>query len=119
MATTVWKIVNLERVLEDGFIIVAHWSCIASEGAYTYQVYGSEIFDYNPNQPDFIPYENLTESIVVGWIHNRLGTNNVASVEVNALDKLDKIINPVTTVGLPWETPIDTRSFTLPSPDIG
>ena len=118
MVTITWKIANLERIVSNGFIIVAHWICNASENGYSTELYGSEIFEYDPNQADFIPYEQLTESIVVGWVHTRLGSN-VAVIESTVTDSLDKLVNPVVLSGLPWASQIDTRSFTMPSPDTG
>ena len=80
MATFTWVISTLERDLlpEDmnGAVVVAHWRCNAkqTEGtgddAVTYNAtsYGTCGFTPDPTASDYIPYDQLTESDVVGWV---------------------------------------------------
>lgn len=118
MTTITWNIVNMERILEDNFVIIAHWTCTACQIPSSCQVYGSQSFEYNPNQPGFIPYENLTESIVVGWVQAQLGPDGVATVEAKATSQLTKKMNPVVSTGLPWDSIEDPANFTLPQSPI-
>lgn len=102
MATIVWNIMNMERILDDDFVIVAHWTCTASESSNSSNLYGSQLFEYAPNQPGYIPFNDLTESVVIGWVHDRIGSDGVVSIETKAMEQLNKILNPVVITGLPW-----------------
>lgn len=54
---------------------------------------------------DFIPFEDLTNEIVVGWIKEILGPQGVADYEAAVAGQIDGQINPpvVPTVKpLPW-----------------
>ena len=118
MTTITWNIVNMERIVGDDFVIIAHWTCTASEAGSSYQVYGSESFEYNPNQPGFIPFNELTESIVIGWVHTNIGSTGVSSIESSVIEQLDREMNPVVTVGLPWNATQNPSSFSLPQSPI-
>ena len=56
--------------------------------------------------PEFIPYEALTEEIVLNWVKQALGTETVNKTEANinalALTKKEEIQNPTVEPGLPW-----------------
>ena len=55
-----------------------------------------------PNPDIFVPYEDLTEALVVNWITDFLGEENVLELE-NALKiDLDNQENPKTANGTPW-----------------
>ena len=52
----------------------------------------------------FIPYDQLTEEIVIGWLHNTLGVDGVNSAKAQIQSTLDKNMNPPSTV--PLDTPL-------------
>lgn len=99
---TQWTISNMERVLSDGFVVTAFWVCTAVEGTQSAQVYGSQSFTYDPTEPGFIPYDDLTEAEVVGWVQTAMGPEQVAAYEASAQASLNQIINPQTASGTPW-----------------
>lgn len=105
MATITWNIVNMERELSNGFVIVAHWTCAASQDGQSAQVYGSQSFPYDPSEPGFIPYDQLTEAEVIGWVQTAMGPEQVAKTEAAAVSQLDQILNPTTSAGVPWVQP--------------
>jgi hypothetical protein len=49
----------------------------------------------------FIPYDQLTEVQIIGWIKDKLGTNAVAEIEQRVEKKL-VYIPPLETSALPW-----------------
>ena len=49
-----------------------------------------------------IPYKDLTESTVLGWVKAALGTEEVARVEKWLEDEIALINTPVTGTGKPW-----------------
>ncbi len=100
-----WKILNMEHKTSDGFVIKVTSTYEKQDGP----GYASEIFVNEFEEvtgPEFIPYEDLTEEIVLGWVKEALGTDTVTATEanVNLLANIKKqdIENPVVESGLPW-----------------
>ncbi len=100
-----WKILNMEHKTSDGFVIEVTSTYEKQDGP----GYASEIFVNEFEEvtgPEFIPYEDLTEEIVLGWVKEALGTDTVTATEanVNLLANIKKqdIENPVVESGLPW-----------------
>jgi hypothetical protein len=70
VATFTWAIANLERETDDGFVMTAHYTVNANDGTYSSGAYGSIGFE----RPDsLIPFADLTEELVVGWVKEALG----------------------------------------------
>ena len=111
MATFTWVISTLERDLlpEDmnGAVVVAHWRCNAeqTEGtgddAVTYNAtsYGTCGFTPDPTASDYIPYDQLTESDVVGWVQADVDKD---AIEAGLQANIDAQITPTTGTGVPW-----------------
>jgi hypothetical protein len=100
MATTFsWKIANLERETEDGFVFTAHYTVNADDGTYTSGAYGSLGFERPDN---LIPFSQLTEEIVVGWVKEKFGEEKVAEIEAALQAQLDEQRHPSKAAGVPW-----------------
>jgi hypothetical protein len=100
MTTTfTWAIANLERETADGFVYTAHYTVNAEDGTYSAGAYGS----IGLERPEsLIPFDNLTEEIVVGWVKDKLGEEKVAEVEVALQSQLDEKHAPTKAAGVPW-----------------
>ena len=101
MAT--WTIATLERHVSDGGVIVAHWRVTESEtvGEDTYSAssYGTCSFSYDPEDPSFVPYDDLTEADVLGWVWEEVDQEATeAALAANIAEQK----NPVTVDGVPW-----------------
>jgi hypothetical protein len=96
-----WRIAQLERLTEDGLVITAHYTVDANDGAYSAGAYGSQGFE-RPEEDVLIPYADLTEEIVVGWVQNALGDEKVAEVEAALQGQLDEQRHPTKAAGVPW-----------------
>ena len=69
--TTTWSVSNMTRVDADGGVVLAYWQLLAAsdgEGQETATEGGKQRFEYNASSSDFIPYADLKESDVLGWI---------------------------------------------------
>jgi hypothetical protein len=100
MATSFeWKIANLERETDDGFVFTAHYTVNASDGVYTSGAYGSLGFERPDN---LIPFSELTEEIVIGWVKEKFGEEKVAEIEAALQSQLDEQRHPTKAAGLPW-----------------
>jgi len=104
---TTWTIATLERDLADGGVTVAHWRATDSEtvgegdDAVTYSAssYGTVGFTPDPTDPDYVPYADLTEEMVLGWVWE---TVDQEATEAALAAKIEAEKNPVTANGVPW-----------------
>jgi len=94
---TNWTISTLERETSNGFVTTAHWQCNAVDGDYTASIYST--CSWADGTP-VIPYENLTQETVLGWVWAN-GVDKQATEDALAANiALQK--NPVTATGVPW-----------------
>jgi hypothetical protein len=95
--TTQWTISTLERETSNGFVTTAHWQATATDGDYTASTYST--CSWADGTP-VIPYENLTQETVLGWVWAN-GVDKQATEDALAANiALQK--NPVTATGTPW-----------------
>jgi hypothetical protein len=99
-----WHIATLEHNVADGGVIVAHWRVneeeTVGEDTYSASAYGTQSFTYDPSSPDFVPYADLTEEMVLGWCFaDGVDKDQIeAALAANIADQK----NPVTEDGVPW-----------------
>ena len=102
MAT--WTISTLESNTADGGVIVAHWRVTDSEtvgdDTYSASAYGTCSFTYDASASDFLPYADLTESVVLGWCWAD-GVDKDA-VEASLTANIEEQKAPTTETGVPW-----------------
>jgi hypothetical protein len=101
MAT--WTIANLERNVADGGVTVAHWRVTESEtvgeDTYTASSYGTCGFTPDASAEDFVPYADLTESTVLGWVHADVDKDATeAALTANIAEQK----TPTSADGMPW-----------------
>jgi hypothetical protein len=90
-----WSIQQLDRKTADGFVTTAHWTCTATDGDFSANVYGSVGFS-----GDLVtPYENLTQEQVLGWVWEQI---DKAEIEANLTKQIQAQKNPVSVAGVPW-----------------
>ena len=100
VTTFTWAISNLERETLDGFVFVAHYTVNAADDTYSAGAYGSIGFQRPDN---LIPFADLTEDVVVGWVKEALGGDEkVAEIEAALQQQLDQQHAPTTAPGVPW-----------------
>jgi len=105
MAT--WTISQLERNTIDGGITVAHWRVTAEETVgegesavvYSASSYGTAGFTPDATADGFVPFENLTETSVLAWVHDSIDKD---SIEAALAADIESQKNPVTQTGVPW-----------------
>ena len=99
-ATFNWTVPMTERQTADGFVCVAHWICRASDGDFSASSYGTAGFSQDPEADSFIPYDQLTEAQVLGWVWAD-GVDKDAT-EAALAQKIEADKNPTTAAGVPW-----------------
>jgi len=91
---------NLERNTADDTVVIAHWGASLTDGDYSASAYGTQSFTRDENSPAFIPFEDLTEAEVVGWLELNEG------LEANLQAQIDEQKTPTTVSGVPWNNPV-------------
>ena len=99
MTTFSWSIPTLERKLDDGYVFVAHYRCTATDGEFSASSYGTQGFSQDPEAESFVPYEDLTEEMVLGWLFNSLDKD---ATEEALKAKIEADKNPTSAAGVPW-----------------
>lgn len=94
-----WKISQLERETQDGFVYTAHYTVDAKDDTYSAGAYGSIGFE---RPDDLIPFADLTEDLVVEWVKAALTEEKVADVEAALQSQIDEQRAPSKAAGLPW-----------------
>ena len=91
-----YTIAQLDRQTSDGLVTTAHWRVDAVDGEYSAGSYGSVGFERGDT---FIPYNNLTQEEVIGWVKNRLDSS---AIEASLTAQIAAQKAPTTAVGVPW-----------------
>ena len=99
MTTFTWSIPTLERKTADGFVYTAHWRCTATDGDFSASSYGTAGFSQDPEAESFVPYESLTEEMVLGWLWASIDKD---ATEAVLAAKIEADKNPTTAAGVPW-----------------
>ena len=100
MAT--WTISTMEHNTVDGGVIVAHWQCTEVDGDYSARSYSTQSFTYDASSPDFIPYDDLTEAVVLQWVFDAMGADEVTRIQDSLTANIAEQKNPTTQDGVPW-----------------
>ena len=93
------EIKNLERNVADGGVTVIHYGISVVDGEYSASSYGTVSVTPDPSDENFVPFEDLTEADVIGWVEAAL---DVAEIEANLSANIAEQKAPKTEVGLPW-----------------
>jgi len=72
---------QLERTTADDVVTIAHWSASVVDGDYSASAYGTQSFTRDADSPELVPFEDLTEETVVGWVLNSFPKVTVVTQE--------------------------------------
>jgi hypothetical protein len=90
---------------EPDYVVNVLWTLTGVDGEYTASIGGNTQLAVDDQKPDFVPYAQLTPTIVEGWIEEALGEQGMANFEANVNGQLESQKNPpVSPVNtpLPW-----------------
>tara|TARA_R100001480_G_scaffold109220_2_gene110744 strand:+ start:1045 stop:1317 length:273 start_codon:yes stop_codon:yes gene_type:complete len=90
----------MEHNTADGGVIVAHWRVTEVDGDYSASSYSTASFTYDASSPDFVPYADLTEEMVLGWCFD--GDVDKDAIEASLTANIEEQKNPTTQDGVPW-----------------
>lgn len=115
---TIWKIVQLDRKIADGFVTTAHWRCdnietiieekiiieetneetiydVPAENIFSASAYGSVSFSGELTTP----YDKLTQEQVLEWVWKQI---DKAEIELKLAAQIESQKNPISAKGVPW-----------------
>ena len=108
MTTYTWKVTNLYTENIEGkedYVVTAIYDLVGTDGTYSAELTSNIAQFSTEDTGTFIPYADLTEIIVIGWIQETLGVNGVVSLEACIQGQIDSQINPPqvpVNTKLPW-----------------
>jgi len=109
MITYDWKVTAMYTLPQvDDFtdvVVVAKWTLTGKEGEYLSSVSDGTQFSL-PQGSDFIPYNDLKEFQVIGWIQNTIGSKVVTDYEAQIANDIYFQSHPPVTAteqALPWK----------------
>ena len=86
-----------------GYVVNVLFTVSGTDGTYTAKIDGNINFAPEQGQPDFVPYDQLTQAEVIGWINT--ATNNQENYYANIDGQINSMITPPvspTSQPLPW-----------------
>lgn len=95
--TTTWKVKNVKvyNTLDgndDVIYLVNYNVCVVDTNGNVYLLPKEANIDTS-SITDFVPFADLTESIVIGWVKDALGASGVTDIEQEAADGFDEMLN--------------------------
>ena len=93
---------------ETDVVTRASYTVLADDGEGHTAEYSN--FAYTPIDPSvpFIPYADLTNDIIIGWVQYNIGPDLIAAIEGSLAIQVERQVNPPPqpeVLPLPWVTP--------------
>lgn len=104
MATTFTTTINAMYTLQQpdpNYVVNVLWTVTGVDGANTASIQGNTQFNSADQVGTFIPYDQLTEATVIGWIP----AEQIASAQACVQGQIDSMITPPVSPSaqpLPW-----------------
>ena len=105
--TKTWEINTVERDLSDGYVTKVIYrvkGIDSSDSTEKARATGEVTLATKPESlpSDFVTYDSLTSSTVLGWVTDTLGSTEVAKIETDLEANVNAVITPTTAKGVPW-----------------
>ena len=89
---------------DPDYVVNVIWTLTGVDGEFTASIGGNTVFNSNQSS-QFIPYNELTQDIVIGWVQASLGADGIANYEANVNGQIASMQNPPVSpqnTPLPW-----------------
>jgi len=119
--TYTWKITGLKARDEGGHtnaVVQTYWQKIGTDENGNQGTFSGATPFTAADVPagQFIPYEELTEEIVIGWIQSVVVGGYEGHVNAQIQKQIDAIVNPIVEPGLPWAPAPVPEPAPIPEP---
>jgi hypothetical protein len=98
--TTITAMYTLQQP-DPNYVVNAFWQVTGVDGTHTASIIGNTQFDSSQQEGSVIPYADLTESIVIGWIPSDAMASAQACVQGQINSMITPPVSPKNTA-LPW-----------------
>lgn len=78
---------------ETDVVYNVHWIVTGTKEDYSVNNIGTQVVPLDPETP-FIPFEDLTNEIIVGWTKDAIGEEQVKAIETSIASQIEEQINP-------------------------
>ena len=102
--TTITAMYTLQTPDPD-YVVNVLWEVTGVDAEYTASIGGNTMFDSSQAPETFIPYDQLTQAIVIGWIPE----SQITSAQQCVQGQIDSLITPPVSPAntpLPWAAPV-------------
>ena len=82
-------------------VVTVNWTCRGTDGTYSGSLAGVTSLTLDPNGT-YVPYADLTEALVSGWVQSTLGADGVNSVQSVIDGQIATAANVPTILPNPW-----------------
>ena len=86
--TTTWKIYDTKSLIENGLILNITYGCLIELDGIRDQTIGDLEVVGDAKLKGFIPYDKLTEEVLIKWVKDSLGSEGVLEIETNLQDSI-------------------------------
>ena len=98
-----WSIINLKRTISDDVVNEIQYQCLAESASYSDRQISYLTITGSSEDPDFIPYEDLTEGVVLAWVTGSIDKSTFESETSASLALYINDVNGITEEnGLPF-----------------
>ena len=109
VTTWVWTINSMYTLPnvpnQPNYVVNTLWTLTGTDGTQTASIGGNTQFTVEQSDPNFVPYANLTQAEVIGWVQTALGEQGIANYEANVQGQINSLENPPVSPSaqpLPW-----------------
>jgi hypothetical protein len=98
-STTITSMYTLQQP-DPNYVVNALWRVTGVSGEYTASIDGNTIFN-SQQESTFIPYDQLTQETVIGWIPE----SDIQNAQANVQGQINSMITPPVSpqnTPLPW-----------------
>jgi hypothetical protein len=105
--TYTWNILSMDRYpsgQQPDLVYSVEWSMTGINGIHRVDIRGTQNIEYNSDN-NHVPYAELTADIVIKWVQDSLGADQVSAIKQDIDQKLSELVNPPAIVGAPppWQ----------------
>ena len=94
-----WSIGNLTRQADNGLVYDVEYSYETYTSGQSAGIYGQMLVTGSSTEPGFIPFEDLTQDIVLRWI---TGIFDIPIIQTELSSSLNKLLTTQSIAETPW-----------------
>jgi len=101
--THTWEVHNLERVLDGNVVTKIYFRVYSEENGIFKNYFGEHTITGSASDPNFIPFENLTQNVVVEWLKSGVDVTAIQTINEDRInEEIAAYVAPTTEEGTPW-----------------